>query len=43
MKSLQLRTADYQSEAEHPFKDKQTGNNRFVHMLNGTAIAVSGL
>ena len=23
------------------FKDKQTGNNRFVHMLNGTAIAVS--
>ncbi|MGA0295492.1 MAG: aminoacyl--tRNA ligase-related protein, partial [bacterium] len=33
---------DYQSRRLNiRFKDKQTGNNRFVHMLNGTAIAVS--
>ena len=33
---------DYQSRRMNiRFKDPDTGNNRFVHMLNGTAIAVS--
>ena len=33
---------DYQSRRMNiRFKDSETGKNRFVHMLNGTAIAVS--
>jgi len=33
---------DYQSRRMNiRFKDPKTGNNRFVHMLNGTAVAVS--
>ena len=33
---------DYQSRRMNiRFKDPDTGNNRFVHMLNGTAIAIS--
>ena len=33
---------DYQSRRMNiRFKDPNTGNNRFVHMLNGTAIAIS--
>ncbi len=33
---------DYQSRRLNiRFKDPQTGSNRFVHMLNGTAVAVS--
>ena len=33
---------DYQSRRLNiRFKDKETGKNRYVHMLNGTAIAVS--
>jgi seryl-tRNA synthetase len=33
---------DYQSRRMNiRFKDPETGKNRFVHMLNGTAIAVS--